>query len=106
MSWNRVTKLSDLPIGKTEEAVYDDERVLVCRVSEQGIFAVEDCCSHDGGVLGQGHLDGDIIECPRHGGRFDVTTGKATRMPAVAPIQTYAVRISQDGWIEVEMEDA
>jgi 3-phenylpropionate/trans-cinnamate dioxygenase ferredoxin subunit len=59
-------------------------------------YAIEDVCTHDGGPLDQGELEGEEIECPRHGGRFDVRSGRATMMPAVMPVQTYAVRIDGD----------
>ena len=64
-------------------------------------YAVEDVCTHDGGPLGEGKLDGCELICPRHGARFDVRTGAATRMPAIEPAPTYAVRV-EDGDVLVE----
>ena len=49
-----------------------------------------------GGPLDQGQLEGDEIECPRHGARFNVRTGAATMMPAVVPVATYPVVIEDD----------
>lgn len=49
-------------------------------------------------------LDGHQIECPRHGARFDVTTGKVMRLPAVRPIRSYPTRVV-GGEVEVELED-
>jgi len=57
------------------------------------VFVVENRCSHDDGPLGEGKLFGLELECPRHGARFDVSTGRATRMPAVAPIETFPAAI-------------
>ena len=54
------------------------------------------------GVLDQGELDGTAIECPRHGGRFDVTTGRVLALPPVRPVRTYAVRV-ENGAIAVEI---
>jgi 3-phenylpropionate/trans-cinnamate dioxygenase ferredoxin subunit len=59
-------------------------------------YAIEDLCTHDGGNLVEGDLLGSEIECPRHGARFDVRTGRATKMPAFEPVPTYAVKIEQD----------
>jgi 3-phenylpropionate/trans-cinnamate dioxygenase ferredoxin subunit len=53
-------------------------------------------CTHDGGALDQGELDGTEIECPRHGARFDVRSGAATQLPAFEPVETHAVRIEGD----------
>ena len=67
-------------------------------------FAVEDVCTHDGGPLGEGKLAGCELICPRHGARFDVRTGDATRMPAFEPVPTYEVRVENGecGWKHTE----
>jgi 3-phenylpropionate/trans-cinnamate dioxygenase ferredoxin subunit len=57
------------------------------------LFAIADICSHDGGPLAEGELDGERIECPRHGGEFELASGKAVRPPAVEDIPAYPVRI-------------
>ena len=64
--------------------------------SGKTVFVVEDRCSHDDGELSEGVLHGAEIECPRHGARFDMSNGHATRMPAVAPIETFAARVEGD----------
>jgi 3-phenylpropionate/trans-cinnamate dioxygenase ferredoxin subunit len=72
--------------------VFDDRAVLLLRVGDE-FFAVEDVCSHDGQPLTDGPLEGTAIECPRHGARFDVRTGRPLCMPAVEPIATYEVKV-------------
>src|SRR3712207_9141244 len=57
-------------------------RVALCNVSGE-FYAIEDVCTHDAGPLDQGELIGSQIKCPRHGAKFDVTTGKALTLPAV-----------------------
>ena len=59
-------------------------------------YAVEDVCTHDGGPLGEGKLEGCQLVCPRHGARFDVRTGAALTMPAFEPAPTYEVRVEGD----------
>lgn len=56
-------------------------------------FAIGDICTHDHGPLGDGDLDGNEIICPRHGARFDVRSGHATRLPAVESTPSYPVRV-------------
>lgn len=63
-------------------------------------YAIADVCTHDNGPLGDGELDGFEIVCPRHGARFDVRTGAATKMPAVEPVPFYPIRIV-DEMIEI-----
>jgi 3-phenylpropionate/trans-cinnamate dioxygenase ferredoxin subunit len=57
------------------------------------LYAIGDVCTHDGGPLGDGDLDGTQVICPRHGARFDVRTGKALTLPAVVDTPSYPVRI-------------
>src|ERR1051326_2732346 len=66
-------------------------------VANRGQFyAIDDLCTHDGGSLDQGQLEGDEIECPRHGARFNVTTGAAIQLPAFEPVETHDVRVDGD----------
>lgn len=91
----------DIPPGTARAFELQGKRIAVCNIG--GVFyAVDDRCTHDNAPLGQGALDGDVIECPRHGARFEVTTGRALCLPAVRPIATYPVRIEQDV-IQVEL---
>src|SRR5687767_10152710 len=95
--WVHAGKASDLPEGRVLLVVDEanDLRIAVCNVDGQ-FFAIEDVCTHDGGSLDQGFLEGEEIECPRHGARFNVTTGDATLMPAVMPVRTFPVKIEGD----------
>jgi 3-phenylpropionate/trans-cinnamate dioxygenase ferredoxin subunit len=70
-------------------------RIALCNVNGR-YYAIDDVCTHDGGPLDQGELEGDLVECPRHGAKFDVTTGKAVVLPAVRPVKTYAVQVEGD----------
>jgi len=90
-----VAKVSEIPAGTTKTITVDDVPVLLCNV-DGTIYAVEDVCTHDGGELDQGRLDGACVECPRHGARFDVRTGAVMALPAVIPLPTFAVRVEGD----------
>jgi len=105
MSRVRVLKVVDLPKGALRCVRAADEELLLAHTDEGDVFAVEDRCSHDGGSFEEGGLSGNVLTCPRHGAAFDLADGRALRMPAVAPIETYPVRVTDDGWVEVEMED-
>ncbi|MBI5202748.1 MAG: non-heme iron oxygenase ferredoxin subunit [Elusimicrobia bacterium] len=78
------------------------ERIAICNVGGT-FYAIEDLCSHDDGPLGEGNLKGEQVECPRHGARFDVKSGAAVRMPAIAPVRTFPVRV-EGGDVVVEVE--
>ncbi len=69
------------------------ERVIaVFNVAGQ-YFAIADLCSHDDGPVAEGEVHDHEIECPRHGARFDLRTGKALSLPAVVDIPAYPVRV-------------
>src|SRR5512136_2188329 len=80
----------------------EEGKVKVIRVGEAPIgltkidgefFAFADVCTHDDGPVAEGELDEYVIECPRHGAKFDIRTGKVKQLPAVTPIPVYAVKI-------------
>jgi nitrite reductase/ring-hydroxylating ferredoxin subunit len=50
-------------------------------------------CTHARAHLVDGHLEGCVIECPKHNGRFNVRTGQAVRRPATDPLRTYPVKV-------------
>jgi nitrite reductase/ring-hydroxylating ferredoxin subunit len=64
--------------------------------------AIDNVCTHDGGVLGDGELDGEAVECPRHGGRFDLFSGRVLALPPVRPVNAYAVHV-EDGEIVLDL---
>lgn len=94
-----VAKVDELPPG--EKLLVEADGLLIGLFNVDGeIHAIEDVCTHDGGPLVEGDLEGEQIVCPRHGARFDVTTGKALTMPAFEDVETFEVRV-QNGEIQV-----
>lgn len=97
-----VAKASELAPGQMKIVEAGGERIALCNVGGT-IYAVQDVCTHDDGPLGEGTLRGNVLECPRHGGQFDVKSGAAVRMPAIAPVKIYPVRVEGgDVFVEVE----
>ena len=90
-----VAKASEIPLGAFRPAIAKGKRLLVCHTME-GFFAVDDACTHDDGPLAEGWLEGHAIECPRHGARFDVRTGKVLCLPAAVDIHSYPVIVEGD----------
>lgn len=89
---------SEVPPGAVVSiARTDGDPLAVCNV-EGTFYALEDICSHGSSALSEGQLIGCEIECALHKGRFDVTTGKATRRPAKKPVVTYACTV-RDGLV-------
>ena len=101
MAMQQVAASDDVPDGRVHVVEIDGQAIALCNVAGT-IYAIDDVCTHDRGPLDQGELIGHEIECPRHGARFDVTSGVATRLPAIRPVRTYPVHIA-DGKISVEV---
>ena len=93
-------KVSDVPDGTVEVCDVEDREVAICKANGQ-IFAIDNLCTHDDGPLDRGKLDGFEVQCPRHLARFDIRTGRATRGPAILPVETYPVRVKGE---EIEIE--
>jgi 3-phenylpropionate/trans-cinnamate dioxygenase ferredoxin subunit len=87
-----VAKTSEIEEGKVKVVRVGDAPVGVTLI-EGEYFAFADVCTHDDGPVAEGELDEHTIECPRHGARFDVRTGRALSLPAVVPIPVYAVKV-------------
>lgn len=87
----KVAQTPDLPPGEKMLVEYEDDEVGLFNLDGE-IYAISDVCTHDGGPLVEGHVEGDCIICPRHGARFNIKTGQQT-MPAFAPVPLYQVKI-------------
>lgn len=98
-AWQRVAAVADFPIGSRKVVDVDGVRVAVFHTSE-GYHAIEDVCTHDGGELASGVLEGCEIVCPRHGARFDIRSGEVIAPPAYESVASLPVRV-ESGWVEV-----
>ena len=88
----RVGNTGEVPAGRAEVFDVEDRKIAVYRL-EDAYFAIDDICTHDGGPLADGEIEGDQVICPRHGARFSIKTGAALSFPAVTPVESYPVRV-------------
>jgi 3-phenylpropionate/trans-cinnamate dioxygenase ferredoxin component len=78
---------------------------LLCLVNVAGtVYAVDDDCTHIGGPLDRGELDGYVLTCPLHLAQFDVRTGEVLRGPAHEPLPVYQVMVEDDAILVEEPE--
>lgn len=95
----KVAKVSEIPDGETR-IVFDN---LVAVANYEGNFhAFGNICPHAAGPIGEGFLDGCVVECPWHAGRWDITTGKALTALATADIPLFEVRVVDED-IEIRL---
>lgn len=105
--WVTLCPASEIPIGAREVFGVNDRWIAVFNVSDK-YYAIEDLCTHDGNILAfdnqnnPSKMDGYEIECPRHGGRFDIRNGQATKAPALVDVPWFDLRI-EDGQIQISI---
>jgi 3-phenylpropionate/trans-cinnamate dioxygenase ferredoxin component len=99
-----ICPVEELPPGTTRIVEWEDLEIGVFNCAGE-ILAIEDRCSHDNGTLAEGELDEQecTVECPRHGSRFDLRTGKPLTLPAYVPVDTFPVLV-EDDMIKLEVD--
>jgi 3-phenylpropionate/trans-cinnamate dioxygenase ferredoxin subunit len=90
-----VAKVSEIP-DPGRKLVEIDERLVVVFHAAGHFYAIDDVCTHDGGPLGEGDLEGFAIACPRHGAKFDIRDGRALTMPATRATAAHEVKVVGD----------
>lgn len=104
MTRQRVGRTTDLPLESLTQVEVDGVPICLVHAEDDNFYALGDTCTHEDYSLSEGDLWEMSVECPRHGSRFDVRTGKVTGMPAVIRAKTYPVTIENDE-IYVEVGD-
>ncbi len=90
--WVRVARVEDVKPGSVIQVEVDGEPVALANTGEE-FLATTDICSHDYVLLHDGWLEDDEIECPQHGSRFNMRTGKVLNPPATQPIVAYQTKV-------------
>ncbi len=90
-----VAKADFLQPGELMYVEVDDEPVCLINLDGE-LHAINDYCTHEDASLSDGTIDGDEIECPLHGGSFNIRTGDPTSFPVALATEKYSVRIVGD----------
>jgi 3-phenylpropionate/trans-cinnamate dioxygenase ferredoxin subunit len=88
----RVASTDEVPSGQGKLVEIGERFIALFNVGGE-YYAVDDACTHAEASLSEGFVEGCAIECPLHGGKFDLRTGEALWSPAIIPVATYAVRV-------------
>jgi 3-phenylpropionate/trans-cinnamate dioxygenase ferredoxin component len=91
--------LADIPQGSMRPVTLGGREIVICHTKE-GVYALDNICSHAHARMCEGRLRATRIVCPLHGASFDIRDGKVLGPPAVQPLPTFQVRVV-DGTIEV-----
>jgi nitrite reductase/ring-hydroxylating ferredoxin subunit len=98
----RVASVAEVPDDSMKRVEAGRTPVCLAHAEDGKFYALNDICTHEEFSLCDGELWGMDVECPQHGSRFNLMTGKVTGLPAVIPAQTYAVSVEgQDIFVEV-----
>ena len=87
-----VADSTDIELGQSVSLEVNGVQVLLCHTRD-GIFAIEDQCTHANEPLCGGRIDGNLISCPVHGAIFDVRNGEVKGPPASIKLRTFALEI-------------
>ena len=88
----KVGKVNEINEGEMKFVSLQGSNAVLTKINGK-IYCMEGDCSHAGGPLWEGELEGNTVTCPWHGGQFDITTGKVLRPPAFMPKKTYQVKV-------------
>jgi 3-phenylpropionate/trans-cinnamate dioxygenase ferredoxin component len=97
-----VAREDDIAPGEVKVVEANGKSLALGHCDDGTWGAIDNVCTHDGGVLGEGELEDCLVECPRHGARFDLVTGEVKALPAVFPVNAYPVRVV-NGQVEVDL---
>ncbi len=76
----KVAEVSDLKPGECKTVAVGERELALCNVAGK-FYAIDNICPHRGGPLGEGVLEGQVVTCPWHGWKFDVTNGSSPVIP-------------------------
>jgi nitrite reductase/ring-hydroxylating ferredoxin subunit len=88
----KVAETKDIQTSQMKEVQVDGEDICVANIDGK-YYAIGNVCTHEGGPLADGTLDGFEVECPWHGSKFDVRTGEVRNPPAEQPEPTYEIKV-------------
>lgn len=88
----KVAKSSDIAPGEGKMVQVKGQNIALFNV-DGSFYAIDNACTHQGGPLSEGILEGTTVTCPWHRAKFDVTAGTNLTPPAYAPVKGYSIRV-------------
>jgi len=91
----RVASASEVPPGEMKIVEVNDKEVVIANIDGK-LVCFSNECTHRQGPMGEGVLEGDVVECPFHAGQFNAITGEVVGPPPDEPLPTYEVQVDGD----------
>ncbi len=101
MAHIRLCKVTDVPIGELKQFNVKEKEIMIVN-RDNKFYGLDARCTHAGAPLAEGELNGDILTCPWHGSRFNITNGAVVRGPAREPLKVYTTE-TEDDYVYVEI---
>ena len=101
MQFEAVVRLAELPVGSMRTWISGGRELVICHTRE-GLFALDNICTHAHARLCEGRLRATRLVCPLHGASFDIRDGKVLGPPATVALPTHSVRVVDES-IEVSL---
>lgn len=101
-NWKKIGPVDELK--EPVKLIMEDQQRIALFKLDDGFYAIDDVCSHAEGSLSRGVVDGHEVQCPEHGARFDIKTGKNLSFPAVVPVSSFPVKV-EDGVVYVDLDN-
>jgi 3-phenylpropionate/trans-cinnamate dioxygenase ferredoxin component len=102
MTLHPLCRAEDIPSDEGRAFTVEGVRLALFRLDD-GVYAIDEICTHGDGSLADGYIEGCEVECPLHAGRFDIRTGCPMAEPASIPVASYPVEVI-DGIVHVRLE--
>lgn len=91
--WIDACRVDDVAREDVIRLDYEEQTFAIYRSPDGMFYATDGTCTHEHAHLADGLVMGDIIECPKHNGRFNYKTGEAKRAPVCINLRTYPVKV-------------
>jgi nitrite reductase/ring-hydroxylating ferredoxin subunit len=89
-------KVNELDPGQAKQINLPDRPPLAIFNIDGNFYATDDTCTHGLASLAEGYIEDGVVECPWHGGTFEIATGKPASFPCVVPLKTYKTDVAGD----------
>jgi len=100
MAFVKVASVNDVPEGEGKVVKVNGKEIALFKVQDK-FYAIDNTCKHQGGPLGEGWLEDAVVNCPWHGWRYDIKTGKNEQFPDVN-VNVFPVKVEgEDVLVEV-----
>lgn len=91
----KLCRVDDVQVGDLKQFNVGEKEILVINLNGR-FFCLDARCTHAGAPLAEGDLNDDVLTCPWHGSRFNVTNGSVIKGPAVKPLRIYGSVVKED----------